>query len=134
MKRLLLATTAAALLLSSTAAFADRDHDNKDKHGYDNRNDHRDDRRDNRYDSRYDHRDDRRHDNGRHVGQQRQAWRRGDRLPPAYRGQAYYVSDYRSHHLAPPPRGYRWVRPYRDNNQYLLIQISTGFISRIFGN
>lgn len=133
MKRLALATTAAALLLSSAAAFAAPA---PDKHGRDDdrRYEHRDDRRDDRRDSRYDHRDDRRHDNGRHVGQQRQAWRRGDRLPPAYRTQAYYINDYRAYHLAPPPRGYRWVRPYRDNNQYVLIQISTGLIDRIFGH
>ncbi len=132
MKRLALAITAAALLLSSAAAFAVPAPDN---HGRDDdrRHEHRDDRRDDRRDNRYDHRDDRRHDNGRHLGQQKQAWRRGDRLPAAYRHQAYYINDYRAYRLAPPPRGYRWVRPYRDQNQYVLIQISTGLIDRIFG-
>jgi Ni/Co efflux regulator RcnB len=126
MKRLLLATAAATLLLSSSAAFSAPD--KHDRHDHD-RADHRDDRRD----DRDDYRDDTRHDNGRHLGQQRQAWRRGDRLPAIYRTEVYYVSDYRSHRLAPPPRGYRWVRPYRDDSEYLLIEISTGLISRIFG-
>jgi Ni/Co efflux regulator RcnB len=117
MKRLALVTAAAALLFSSAAAFAAP---KPDKHGRD------DDRRDDR-------REESRHDNGRHLGHQKQAWRRGDHLPAAYRGQAYYIEDYRAYRLAPPPRGYRWVRPYRDENQYILIQISTGLIDRIFG-
>ena len=36
--------------------------------------------------------------------------------------------DYR---LAPPPRGYRWVRPQDD--RYLLVEIATGVISQALG-
>ncbi len=140
MKRFLLAATATALLLSSAATFAapapdkhGRDNDRRSDHREDRREDRRDDRHDGRHDNRYDSRYGDRHDNGRHVGQQRHAWRRGEHLPRAYWGQPYYVNDYRAHRLYAPPRGYRWVQPYRDRNDYVLIQISTGFISRIFG-
>ncbi len=52
-------------------------------------------------------------------------WSRGDRLDRAYRGQGYYVTDWRMRHLRRPPRGYRWVRV---NDQYLLVAITTGII------
>lgn len=52
-------------------------------------------------------------------------WSRGDRLDQSYRGQGYYVSDWRTRHLRRPPRGYRWVRV---NDQYLLVAITTGII------
>lgn len=134
MKRLLLTTSIAVLLLSSTAAMA-RDH-GKDKHdrydddryGYDDRRDHdRDD--DDRYDHRYDDR--RRHDNGRHLGQIKHGYRRGERAPVVYLQPRYYVTDYRHYHLAPPPRGYRWVRPADD--RYLLVEITSGLISQALG-
>ena len=130
MKRLLLTTSlAATLLLSSAAAFARDGHDNKgkharDRHGYDNR-----------YDDRHDH--DRhgkkhyRHDNGRHYGQLKKAYRRGDYVPVTYWEPRYYVNDYRSYRLAPPPRGYRWVRPQDD--RYLLVEVATGLISQVLG-
>jgi Ni/Co efflux regulator RcnB len=69
------------------------------------------------------------HDNGLHLGQHKFA--RGERLPDAYMQQRYYVEDYRVYHLAPPPRGYRWVRP--DDGRYLLISTATGLISQILG-
>lgn len=123
MKRFLLATATAALLLSSTTAFAD------DKKG---KSDHRDDHQAHYYNDHPDNRDNHagRHDNGLHKGQYKQDWRRGDRLPPGYRESRYYVSDYRYYRLAPPPRGYRWVRPY-DGNQYILVEITSGLISQI---
>ncbi len=71
------------------------------------------------------------HDNGRHLGWQKQAWKRGERLPLAYLEDGYYVTDYRTYDLAPPPRGYRWVRP--DEDRYLLVEIATGLIDRALG-
>ena len=140
MKRLMLSASLAVLALSSTAAFADsgRGHDNDDKH--DRRGSHQDHRRDgDRRDYRRD--DDRRygygdrrdghHDNGRHLGWQKQQFRRGQRVPVAYMQPRYYVQDYRAYHLSAPPRGYRWVRP--DNDRYLLVQATTGLISRMLG-
>jgi Ni/Co efflux regulator RcnB len=131
MKRLLLTTSlAATLLLFSSAAFARDGHDkhggkhDRDRHGYDNR-----------YDDRHDH--DRhgkkhyRHDNGRHYGQLKKAYRRGDYVPVTYWEPRYYVNDYRSYRLAPPPRGYRWVRPQDD--RYLLVEVTTGLISQVLG-
>lgn len=131
MKRLLLTTSIAVLLLSSAAAMA-RDH-GKDKHdrydddryGYNDRRD-RDD--DDRYDRRY---DDRRHDNGRHLGQIKYGYRRGMHAPVVYLQPRYYVTDYRRYHLAAPPRGYRWVRPADD--RYLLVEVASGLISQALG-
>ena len=132
MKRLLLTTSIAVLLLSSTAAKA-RDHGkdkhdryDDDRHGYNDRHD-RDD--DDRYDRRY---DDRRHDNGRHLGQAKhEGYRRGMRAPVVYLQPRYYVNDYRSYRLSAPPRGYRWVRPADDH--YLLVEVATGLISQALG-
>ncbi|MEJ0024006.1 MAG: RcnB family protein [Alphaproteobacteria bacterium] len=39
-------------------------------------------------------------------------WKRGQRLPVEYRRTV--VSDYRNYHLAPPPRGYQYVRDGND--------------------
>jgi Ni/Co efflux regulator RcnB len=115
MKRLLLTTSIAALLLTSTAAFA-RPDQGRGKH---HKGPH--DR------SAY------QHDNGRHLGWQKQAFRRGERIPVVYLQSRYYVDDYRAYRLAPPPPGYRWVRPYQNGNEYLLVQVATGLISQILG-
>ncbi len=105
MKRLLIAATALSLLGGSvSAAFAQPRQI-------------RQDRRELRQDRRQ-------------VRNDRQArrWRQGERLPAAYRGGDYYVSDWRSRRLRAPPRGYRWVR--RDND-YLLIGATTGLIASV---
>lgn len=143
MKRLLLAASI-ALLLSPAAAFAApawQDHGHG--HGHDQRQSHHDDR----YDRRDSH--DRRvvvrrpviirhdvivrHDNGRHLGWARQSFRRGQRVPVVYLQPRYYVTDYRGYGLAPPPYGYRWVRPYNDSGEYLLVQVATGLIAQVLG-
>jgi len=59
-------------------------------------------------------------------------WRRGDRLSQHHR-QNYRRIDYRSARLAPPPRGYEYVRS--DRGETLLIAIATGVIlSAILSN
>jgi Ni/Co efflux regulator RcnB len=118
MKRLLLATSIATLLLASTSAFAQS---------------HYGARHDQPVHSGQQHRPDRRHDNGRHLGWQKQSFRRGQRVPVVYLAPRYYVNDYRAYRLAPPPRGYRWVRPYNDSNEYLLVQVATGVIMQVLG-
>lgn len=115
MKRLLLTTSVATLLLTSATAFAQPDQGR----GKDQKNAHEN--------SSY------QHDNGRHLGWQKQAFRRGDRIPVVYLQPRYYVDDYRAYRLAPPPPGYRWVRPYQDGNEYVLVQVATGLISQILG-
>lgn len=72
-----------------------------------------------------------RHDNGRHLGWQKQAWKRGDRIPVSYLEPRYYVDDYRTYRLSNPPEGYRWVRPMDD--RYLLVQVTTGLITQALG-
>lgn len=135
MKRLILAASI-ALALTPALAFASpspspqgwsQDHG---RHGHDRRDRRGDDRYDARYDARYQH--DRRpvyrHDNGRHLGW----YKRGGRVPVVYLQPRYYVTDYRAYGLAPPPYGYRWVRPYGDD-RYLLVQVATGLIMQVLG-
>lgn len=62
----------------------------------------------------------------RYTAQQKHRWTKGQRLPARYRGQV--VRDYRHYRLAPPPRGYNWVRV---DNDYVLIAAATGLISSI---
>ena len=59
-------------------------------------------------------------------------WRRGDRLPAYYRGHYATVDDWRGRHLAPPRRGYHYVRD--DNGNILLVAIATGVIASIIAN
>lgn len=121
MKRLIITTLAATLMagtaLSGTAMAAGQRYDD---HRYDSRYDHRNDR----HDSRYDH--DRR-DYGRSHRDYRR-WERGQRLDARYRGNGYYVSDWRRHGLRSPPRGYRWQRV---NDQYVLAAVATGLIASV---
>lgn len=105
------------------------------------RRDDRYDRRDDRRDSRYDRRDDRRetryerraahrYDGGRYYhprGYQARDWRRGERLPAAYRGRAYAV-DHRAYRLSAPPRGYEYRRVGDD---VVLTAIATGIITSV---
>ena len=72
-----------------------------------------------------------RHDKGRHLGWHKKAWKRGDRIVWVDVEPRYYVTDYRVYHLAPPPSGYRWVRPIDDH--YLLVNIATGLIVQALG-
>jgi Ni/Co efflux regulator RcnB len=72
------------------------------------------------------HRDDAiMHDRGNHDGW----YRRGGVMPRNYRGNQYVVSDWRSHNLRQPPRGYNWMRS--DNGDFLLVAVATGVITSI---
>lgn len=135
MKRLLLAGSISLMLLSS-AAMAAPDHGGK--HGHDAGNPHADqsfhhegDRwdRDDDHGHRYAEGHRAHHDNGLHLGQHK--FERGQRVPTIYMQPRYYVQDYRVYNLAPPPRGYRWVRP--DDGRYLLVSTATGLISQLLG-
>lgn len=55
-------------------------------------------------------------------------WRRGGRVPQAYRGRNYVVNDWRAYRLQPPPRGYQWVGVGGD---HVLAAIATGLIAQI---
>lgn len=131
MKRILLAT-AISLALLSTAAMAMPGHGNGNGHGHSGNSqgdgDH-DGRRSYRHGHHWKAAHRVHHDNGLHLGQYKFA--RGQRVPDIYMQPRYYVEDYRVYHLAPPPRGYRWVRP--DDGRYLLISTATGLISQILG-
>lgn len=105
MKRLLLATAFATLVLSGSALADGHGHGHKG-HG--------------------DH-----HDNGRHEGWYKE-YKRGDHIDVVYLQPRYYVEDYRVVHLAPPPPGHRWVR-YPDG-RYILVAVATGIIADILLN
>ncbi|MDR3500745.1 MAG: RcnB family protein [Parvibaculum sp.] len=57
-------------------------------------------------------------------------WKRGQKLPYAYRDRGYVV-DYRAYRLSQPPRGYQWIRV---NNNVYLVQQSNGLIAQIVLN
>lgn len=60
-------------------------------------------------------------------GYQARQWRRGDKLPPSYRGRAYVI-DHRRYGLGAPPRGYEYVRV---GNDVVLTAVATGVISSV---
>ena len=130
-KRLFAVTTAVALLLVSAGALADRPSD--PGHGHDKvRADSGQDRddRDDYGDARGNNpKDEGRHDNGRHRGWEKQAYRRGERLPERYSSREYYVTDYQRYHLREPERGYHWVRD--EDGQFILVAVATGIITDI---
>lgn len=153
MNRLVLASSIALMLLSSTATSAAPRQAGHDDHGHDrghswdrgddqdqdrqHDHDHDKDRGDD-HDWRDDHDgrwSDRRyysdHDNGRHRGFYKQAFRHGERVPVVYLQPRYYVPDYAVYHLAPPPRGYRWIRP--PDGRFILAAATTGLIAEILG-
>ncbi|MBB3590432.1 Ni/Co efflux regulator RcnB [Rhizobium sp. BK529] len=55
-------------------------------------------------------------------------WSKGYRMSAAERGRYGEVRDYRRYRLAPPPRGYHWVKA---DNDYLLVGVATGLITSI---
>ena len=119
MKRLLIAAALATVLLSP-AAFAKKHHRHHRHHHH--------------AATAQTWKEEGKHDNGLHLGQlKHERWARGQRLPDTYLAQSYYVNDYNTYHLAPPPNGYVWVRPYQDAQEYYLVQAATGLIQQIFG-
>ncbi len=81
-------------------------------------------------DDRHDDRRAEQHMDNRGAGPDH-AWHRGDRLPDAYRGNQYVVSDWKSHHLHQPPAGYHWVNV---NGDFVLAAIATGVITDMLLN
>ena len=55
-------------------------------------------------------------------------WVKGHRMTRAERRHIAQVRDYRRYRLSAPPRGYHWVRA---NNDFLLIGITSGVITRV---
>jgi len=117
------------------------DHDRGDRGGYADRGYHQgggDHRRDGYRDGRYQgpgygqwaRRSQHRYHAGRYQaprGYYARTWRRGEYLPPVYRGRGYYV-DYRAYRLPPPPRGYGY---YRHGDDVILTAIATGLIASV---
>jgi Ni/Co efflux regulator RcnB len=118
MKRLLLTTALATLVLSSPVFAGEHGHG----HGHGNDHGYSDRGNDRGWDD---------HDRGRHEGWYK-PYRRGERIDVVYLQPRYYVPDYRVYHLAPPPPGHRWIR-YPDG-RFLLVAIATGVITDILLN
>jgi Ni/Co efflux regulator RcnB len=141
MKRLLKNVIAASLLcgLVSVTYAGDRDDRRGDRDRYERRDDRHDgrhgwsDRRHDRDDydryGRYDRYE--RYHRGKYYrphGYRYHAWRRGDRLPHAYRVSRYHVHDYWAYRLRPPPHGHYWVRV---DDDVLLTAIATGVVVQV---
>ena len=120
MKRMLLATAVATLVLAPATSFAQ-----PDQHGHRKGHHHGPP-------AAQHHGHPYRHDNGKHLGWYKQKWRRGQHVPTVYLQPRYYI-DYRDYRLQAPPPGYGWVRPYPDSNEYLLVQLATGAIMQVLG-
>lgn len=73
--------------------------------------------------ARQDRRETRRYYNARGA-----EFRRGHRLPSELRHNQYVVSNWRSHRLSAPPRGYHWVQVGPD---YVLAAVATGIITNL---
>lgn len=102
MKKTVVLLVSTMILGVSASAMADSNHWNQDHK----------DRYDNRYEHRYDHREQPRWSNGdrgHHYGQ-RISLKRGERLPSEFRSNRYVISNYRTHRLYEPPRGYNWMQ------------------------
>ena len=130
LKQSAIATALAVATLATPAAFAHDQHRGHDRH-----HDHRNDRRDHR-DDRRDYREYRKDVRQAYRQDQRnyRRWARGQYIPRDYMASRYYINDYRSYRLAPPPRGYAWVRPYQNDDTYYMVQIASGLIAQIFNN
>jgi Ni/Co efflux regulator RcnB len=139
------ATLMALTMATGGMAFAQGNSDRSDRNGRGNeRNDRGNDRndRDHRNDRGYDRSYDRSYDRGpgpghghSHAGPRgagpNHSYYRGDRMPPAYRGQRYIVNDWQVRRLHAPPRGYHWVQTGGD---YVLVAIATGVILELLLN
>lgn len=130
LKQSAIATALAVATLATPAAFAHDQHRGHDRH-----HDHRHDRRDHR-DDRRDYREYRKDVRQAYRQDQRnyRRWARGQYIPRDYMASRYYINDYRTYRLAPPPRGYAWVRPYQNDDTYYMVQIASGLIAQIFNN
>ena len=58
-------------------------------------------------------------------------YHRGQRMPSAYRGQQYVVTDWRAQRLSAPPSGHQWVRDGNSGRDFALIAVATGLIAQI---
>ena len=128
MKRLIITALAATLLagtaLSGTAMAQGQRYDDRGGR-YDSHHDNRGDRYDRSERGAY---RDGRHDGRRDDRRDHRRWERGQRLDARYRGNGYYVSDYRARGLRAPPRGYRWQRV---DDSYVLAAVATGLIASV---
>ncbi|MET0272112.1 MAG: RcnB family protein [Phenylobacterium sp.] len=134
MKTFLTSAIAIAIVASAGAAAAQpgpHRNDNRNDGRYEQPKDHGPARAaERRDDNRYERRAERRYKAARYQaprGYQARQWRHGEKLPPAYRGRAYVV-DYRTYRLAPPPRGYQYVRV---GNDVVLSGTNTGVIASV---
>jgi Ni/Co efflux regulator RcnB len=63
--------------------------------------------------------------------QYRDSWRKGERFESRYARNYQVIGNPGAYRLAPPPRGYRWVR---SNNDAVLVGITSGVIASVIAN
>nr|WP_315257151.1 RcnB family protein [uncultured Duganella sp.] len=124
MNRKLITAAVLAAMMGITGVASAQDRHRDDRRGGPDFSRH-DERRNDRNDYRNNDRHDDRRDHNRGAGP-RHDLHKGGRLPPEYRSRQYVVSDWRSHRLSAPPRGYHWVQTGSD---YVLVAITTGVIA-----
>jgi Ni/Co efflux regulator RcnB len=128
MKKVLFALTLGAVMASAAVVAAPAPYQDHDRYDHDHdRDDHHD----------HDRHDDRRDEHGHYVvvhdrGMHEGWYHRGGYVPAEYRDRRYVVEDWRTYHLAPPPRDYQWVRS--DTGEFLLVAAATGLITDIVIN
>lgn len=135
MKRLLLAAALATVAVSAIGTAEARDH-RHDRHEHRAERDYWKDREKAERRARKDHEKAERA-YFKAVREEEKAyrrWARGQHLPVEYRQPRYYVHDYRSYGLAPPPAGYTYVRPYPQDDTYYMIELASGLVARILGD
>ena len=130
MKKFLTATMALAILVPAGAASAQPYNGNRhDERRAEQRYDRQVDRAERKYD-RHVRKAEKRYRAAAYrqpAGYRYHQWNRGERLPVAYRGNAYRV-DYRTYRLPPPPAGYYYTRV---DNDVLLTAAATGVIASV---
>jgi Ni/Co efflux regulator RcnB len=132
MKKILSAAVAVTMLASAGAAHADHDRRYDQQHRYEKKIEKAERRADKAERKAYKAyvKAQRQYAAARYqrpAGYQARQWRYGERLPYAYRTNAYTV-DYNRYNLQAPPYGYRYVRV---GNDVALTQNNTGLITSI---
>jgi len=149
MKKILTASMAAVLAVTTLGAAGAASAQSRNDHRYEQRRDDRYDRRNDRRDFRQEQRQDRRefrqdmrqyerwqraerrYNAPRYVaprGYAVRSWSYGQRMPSYYRTNAYVVNDYGRYGLRAPPRGYQYVR---SGNDVVLAAVAGGLITAV---
>lgn len=133
MKKILTASLAAVMAVASlgaASAASAQSHGARQDHRYEQRQDHRQVRPSQGQYARWQQAQ-HRYSAGRYAaprGYSARQWAYGQRMPAAYRSNAYVVNDYNRYGLRAPPRGYQYVR---SGNDVVLAAVAGGLITAV---